>query len=199
MMVLLAGPAAQFVQKPELAGAIAIWSLSFLVDGFSSLAFASGTRQGQLWRLALLDFMTSLAGFILSLASAVILHSYWALIIGMLGAEAAKAICSYAIFPQSRRRLAFSRARSAELWGFSRNIALSSTLALMIMQADKLLLARLMPLATFGAYSIATTLAAHSAYLAGPYSSRISPRPIHKPFSPGRTGFKKSSTRSAAR
>jgi lipopolysaccharide exporter len=172
-MILLAEPAAQFVQKPELASAIAIWSLSFLIDGLSSLAFASGTRQGQLWRLSLLDLTANLAAFIIGLASAFILHSYWALIIGMLGGEAVKAICSYAIFPRSRRRLAFSRARSAELWGFSRNIALSSVLSLLIMQADKLLLARLMPLATYGAYSIAMTLATHSAYLAGPYSSRV--------------------------
>jgi O-antigen/teichoic acid export membrane protein len=109
----------------------------------------------------------------ISLASAFILHTYWALIIGMLGGGAVKTICSYAIFPQSRRRLAFSRARSVELWGFSRNIALSSVLTLLIMQADRLLLARLMPLATYGAYSIAATLAAHSAYLASPYSTRV--------------------------
>jgi lipopolysaccharide exporter len=173
VMIMLAEPAAQFVQKPELASAVAIWSLSLLVDGLSSLAFASATRHGQLWRLSLLDFTASLAGFVLSLASAFILHSYWALIIGMLGGEIAKAICSYAIFPRSRRRLKFSRARSAELWGFSRNIALSSILSLLIMQADRLLLARLMPLATFGAYSIATTLTAHSAHIAGPYSSRV--------------------------
>jgi lipopolysaccharide exporter len=173
VMILLAEPAAQFVQKPELASAIAIWSLSFLVDGLSSLAFASGTRQGQLWRLASLDLTANLAAFVIGLTSAFILHSYWALIIGMLGGEATKAICSYAIFPQSRRRLVFSRARSAELWGFSRNIAISSVLSLLIMQADKLLLARLMPLATYGAYSIAMTLAASSAYLSGPYSTRV--------------------------
>jgi lipopolysaccharide exporter len=172
-MILIAQPAAQFVQKPELASAIAIFSLSFLFDGLSSLAFASATRQGQLWRLAFLDLTGSLAGFILSLASAFILRSYWALVIGMLGGEAARAIGSYAIFPSSRRRLTFSRARSAELWGFSRNIALSSTLSLLIMQADRLLLARLMPLAAFGAYTIAVTLATHSAYVAGPYSSRV--------------------------
>jgi lipopolysaccharide exporter len=173
LMILLAEPAAQFVHKPELASAIAIWSVSFLVDGLSSLAFASGTREGQLWRLALLDLIANLAAFIISLASAFILHSYWALIIGMLGGGAAKAICSYAIFPRSRRRLAFSRARSGELWFFSRSIALSSILSLLIMQADKLLLARLMPLATYGAYSIAITLAASSAYLATPYSNRV--------------------------
>jgi lipopolysaccharide exporter len=173
VMILLAEPAARFVQKPELASAIAIWSLSFLVDGLSSLAFASGTRQGQLWRLSLLDLTANLATFIISLVSAFVLHSYWALIIGMLGGEAAKAICSYVIFPRSRRRLVFSRARSAELWGFSRNIALSSFFSLLIMQADRLLLARLMPLATYGAYSIAMTLAASSGYLAMPYSSRV--------------------------
>jgi lipopolysaccharide exporter len=173
VMFLLAEPIAHFIHKPELASAIAIWSLSFLIDGLSSLAFASGTRQGQLWRLALWDFIGNLAGFIISLASAFVLQNYWALIIGMLGGAAARAIGSYAIFPRSCRRLVFNRARSTELWGFSRNIALSGILSLLIMQADKLLLARLMPLATYGAYSIAITLAASSAYLAGPYSARV--------------------------
>lgn len=172
-MLALSGPVAAFMHKPELAGPIAAWSLSFTIDGLSSLAFASATRHGQLWRLTLWDLSAALATFTISLACALILRSHWALIIGMLCGSAVKAICSYALFGSSRRRLVFSRARSSELWRFSRNIAVSSMLSLLIMQADKLVLARMMPLATYGAYSIAVTLAMSSAYLAIPYSNRV--------------------------
>ncbi|MBO9499959.1 MAG: oligosaccharide flippase family protein [Novosphingobium sp.] len=173
LMVVLAEPFALLVQKPEIAGALAVWSISFVLDGFSSLAFALGVRNHQFWRLSLLDLSYNVATFMMSIVMALVLRSYWALIIGMVLGGMVKLVLSYVLFPHSRRAIRFSMARSRELWGFSRYIAMSSFLSVLILQTDKVVLARLMPLAEFGLYSIATTLSVAPAAISGMYANRV--------------------------
>lgn len=173
VMAAVAGPVAHFLGKDALTAVIMAWSFSFLLDGMTSLAFATGVREQQLWRLSILDMVTSIMAMILSIVSAFVLRSYWAIMIGMLGSQVIRVGLSYALFRGSGRRLRFSPARSREVWAFSRNIALSSVLSLFILQADKIFLARMMPLATFGFYAIATTLATAPEAIAGPYNGRI--------------------------
>lgn len=173
VMIALAAPIARFLGKEALTAVIMVWSFSFLLDGLSSLAAATGIRDQQLWRLSIIDMATSIMAMALSVASAIVLHSYWAMLIGMLGSHAGRGVLTYALFARSGRRLRFSAARSREIWAFSRNIALSSGLSLFILQADKVMLARMMPLAAFGFYAIATTLAAAPEAIANPYAARV--------------------------
>lgn len=173
LMIATARPIADLLGKPELAPVIAVWSCAFLFDGLSSLAFATAVREQRLWRLGLLDLGANLTTLLVSTIVALAIHSYWALLAGMLTGAAVKLVLSYILFPASRRRWRFDLPRSRELWGFSRYIAMSSLLSLLIMQTDKLVLARLMPLASFGIYSLATVLAAAPAAIAAPYAKRI--------------------------
>jgi O-antigen/teichoic acid export membrane protein len=172
-MILVARPASALLGKPELAPVVAVWSISFLLDGLSSLAFATAVRNRQLWRLSALDFSNNITTFIVSITLALQWHSYWALIGGMIAGATTKAVMSYILFPTTRRRWHFNRNRSLELWRFSRFIAMSSILSLFILQSDKLVLARLMPLSAYGLYAIAVTLAAAPGALAAPYATRV--------------------------
>jgi len=173
LMILVAKPGAALLGKPELAPVVAIWSVSFLLDGLSSLSFATAVRNKQLWRLSIQELSCNVATLIVSIVTALLWHSYWALIAGMLTGQIAKVILSYALFPRMRRRIHISPARSAELWRFSRFIAMSSVLSLLILQSDKLVLARLMPLSVYGLYAIAVTLAAAPGAIASPYATRV--------------------------
>lgn len=172
-MALVAGPAAAFLEKPELNVVIAVWGLNFILMSLQSLAHSTGIRNRQLWRLSLLDFITNATTFAFSLIGAILLRSYWAIIVGMFAGSIVRTFLSYPLFPASLRRWRINRARAAELWRFSRYITVSSILTLLIMQSDQVILARMMPLATFGLYSIAVTLAAAPAALAGPYATRV--------------------------
>lgn len=172
-MIALASPIAAFLGKRYLALVIMAWSFSFLLDGLTSLSFATGVREQRLWRLSLLDMATSVSSICLSIVSAIVLHNYWAMMIGMLGSQALRVVLSYRLFPAAGRMLRFNLDRSREIWAFSRNIALSSALSLFIFQVDKVLLARMMPLAAFGLYAIATTLATAPEAIATPYCGRV--------------------------
>jgi len=173
VMIAIAKPMTLFLGKPQLALVVAVWSLSFILDGFSSLAFATAVRHQKLWRLSNMELIANITTLIVSVVLAAITHSYWAMIGGMLLGAVTKLILSYVMFPGSRRRWHFDMSRSREMWGFSRYIAMSSILSLAIMQSDKVVLARIMPLSAFGLYAIAVTLSAAPGGLAGPYAIRV--------------------------
>ena len=173
IMLAISIPIADFIHKPELAAVIAFWSFSMVVEGLSSMSFATAVREQQLWRLTTLELISATAQLAFSVAAALLLHSYWALAVAMMFSWVVKTLLSYVMFPHSRRRFVLSRPRARELWQFSRFIALSSILTLFIMQADKVALARLMPLAAYGFYAIATTLAASPLAPAHQYVMRI--------------------------
>jgi O-antigen/teichoic acid export membrane protein len=173
VMAVLAKPAAIALGKPELAPVVAIWGISFFIEGLSSLAFATAIREQKLWRMSMLDLSLNVVTFVVSVALALVWRSYWALIVGMLAGAISKTLLSYILFPNSRQRFVYNRDRFRELWGFSRYIAMSSMLSLLVLQWDKVVLARMMPLATYGLYAIATTLAAAPTSLAVPYVYRV--------------------------
>ena len=173
VMMALSHPVAAALGKPMLGPVIALWSVSFLFEGASALSFALGVRAQQFWRLGLLELSANVATTAVSIVIAILLHSYWAMVSGMLAGAAVKMVLSYAMFAGSRRRWCFDAARARELWAFSRYIAMSSILTLVLMQSDKLVLAGIMPLAAFGLYGIATTLATAPAQLAMPYTTQV--------------------------
>lgn len=172
-MAVAAWPAAAFMGKPVLAPVLAVYSLSFMIEGCSSLAFATAVREGKLWRLTLLEALTATIQLVFAVAFALLFRSSWTLVIAMLASAAVRSILSYAMFPGSTRRFAPDRARARELWAFSRVIAVSSFLSLLTLQADKLVLAQLMPLADYGHYVIAATLATAPIPLATGYAQRV--------------------------
>lgn len=173
LMAVLARPMAGFLGKPELAPVIAVWSIDFILEGMSSLAFATAVRHQKLWRLSNLELAANVITLVVSVVLAAITHSYWAMIGGMAVGSATRMVLSYLLFPGARRRWHFSRARSREMWDFSRYIAISSILSLAILQSDKVVLAKIMPLSAYGLYAIAATLAVAPGALATPYATRI--------------------------
>lgn len=173
VMFIAAGPIAQLIGKDYLMLAIMAWSINFFLDGISSLAGVTSVREGQLWRLSIVETVGNAATIVASIVAAALIHSYWAIIIGMLAGQSLRVVMSYMFFEKSFRRFRFSMLRSREIWQFSRNIAASSVLTLLILQTDKLVLAKMMSLTVFGLYSIATTLATAPEAIANPYCTRV--------------------------
>ena len=115
VMIAIAKPMTLFLGKPQLALVVAVWSLSFILDGFSSLAFATAVRHQKLWRLSNMELIANITTLIVSVVLAAITHSYWAMIGGMLLGAVTKLILSYVMFPGSRRRWHFDMSRSREM------------------------------------------------------------------------------------
>lgn len=173
IIVVCAWPIANYIGQPHLTLAVAVFGLSFLLDGMTSLAVATSERSGRIARLSLFDVVCAILQTALTIILAWALRSYWAVIYGMLLGTAVKVVLSYVMFPHAGRRWRFSRARAGELWHFSRYITGSSILTMIITQGDKIALSRFMPLNLFGLYAIATTLAQAPAAFTSAYASRV--------------------------
>lgn len=102
-----------------------------------------------LWRVS-----GTLADFIVSVATALILKSVWALVCGLLAGNFVRLVMSYYTHPY-RPRLRFDRAKSRELFGFGKWIFCSSILTFLVTQGDKILVGRLLGAAALGLYQMA--------------------------------------------
>ena len=172
-VAVLSGPIANYLDKPDLQMAIAAGGLIFLLDGLDSMMFFTALRNREVKRLNKIDIIAQMFGVVASIALALLLRNYWAILTANLLGQLFRVWVSYAWFEGSRRRWSLSRPRAAELWKFSRFITGSTILTLIISQTDKVALSKLFPLELFGLYMIANNLAGAPTGLAGTYSNRI--------------------------
>jgi len=173
LVAILAGPIAQFMEKPELQWPIAVAGLTSLIDGLASIAPFSALRARRVRLMSAIDVGGQLLGTMVSIVCAVIFRSFWAIILSTLLTQMLGVGISYWLYPDSSQRFRLSRARAAELWKFSRFITGSTMLTLLITQGDKLVLGRAFPLEMMGIYVIAGGLAAAPVGLVTAYAGRV--------------------------
>lgn len=89
--------------------------------------------------------------------------------------------------PRAPRRPRFSRAALASVQGFAGGMFAMTLLAVLLTQVDKLLLARLLPLAEFGYYMLASTLAGTIYLVIGPVLQAVYP-PLVRALAVGDVG-----------
>ena len=170
--MLLAWPVSQLLARPELAGPLAVSSLIFAIDGQASLHQFRALRDGRVQRTALLSLCVGVSQTVAAILLAFFTRNIWAIVGSMLIASMVRVWMSRTLFPGGHiyRR---DRDVASDLWRFSRVIAASSALTLVITQVDKLALSRILPLSQFGTYVIASTLAAVPTGFVAGYSNGI--------------------------
>jgi O-antigen/teichoic acid export membrane protein len=107
------------------------------------MMFFTALRNREVKRLNKIDIIAQMFGVVASIALALLLRNYWAILTANLLGQLFRVWVSYAWFKGSRRRWSLSRPRSAELWKFSRFITGSTILTLIISQTDKVALSKL--------------------------------------------------------
>ncbi|MFT4056632.1 MAG: oligosaccharide flippase family protein [Novosphingobium sp.] len=172
--LLAAAPAiAALLGKHDLEIVIIISTLSFLIDGVASITMLTALRHRMILRLSLLELAVLTLQVLLSVVFAYFWRSYWAILTAGLIASSFKTLLSYVLFPNSVRRPALDHGYVRDLWGFARFVTGSSIITLLLLQGDKLVLARLMPLDQFGIYMLAVNLAGAPLAFAWGYASRV--------------------------
>jgi O-antigen/teichoic acid export membrane protein len=159
--------------KPVVALPLAVASVIFFINGLSSLSLITALRRDMSRELSLLDFGLQVLQTTACLLLALWWRNAWSIIAAMVLQSGMRAFCSYAFFQESAHRPARDSAISQEFLAFSRVVMVSSTLALLIGQSDKLILGRLFTLDEFGLYAIAVTIASAPTGFAGSYVRRI--------------------------
>lgn len=170
---LAAIPFARFYGEPILAGLVPLAVTTALVGGFNSTKLYTASRHLWLGRLTLIDVSAQVLGLIVMVAGALMYRSVWALAVGGVVASAAKMIASHILLPGPTNRLRWDRASAASMFRFGRWIFLSTILTFVAMQADRLMMGKLLDVGTLGVYSIALMLALSAKQAANQIGQRV--------------------------
>ena len=171
--MVLAWPLSVVLREPQLFAPLVASSLVFIFDGHASLHQFRGLRDGKVQRFAMIELITGVTQIVLAIAFAFVLRNVWAIVGSMLVASFLRSWSTYALFPGGRHRYRVDRSVAVDLWRFSRSIAVSSSLTLVLTQFDKLALARILALDKFGIYILAASLASAPTGFAFSYASTI--------------------------
>jgi O-antigen/teichoic acid export membrane protein len=173
LAALLAWPLSKLLIMPGLAAPLSVSSLVFAIDGLISLHQFRGLRDGKVQRFAMIELLTGVSQTLVALGLALLLRNVWAIVASMVVASSIRAWATHFFFAGGRHSFRFDGRVAGDLWRFSRVIATSSIITLVIVQVDKLALGRSLSLIQFGTYVVASSLAAAPAAFAFNYASSI--------------------------
>ncbi len=157
--VIVAVPAANFYNEPQLVWILPLAGLGTLISGFNSTGLASLNRNLALKQISMFDLGGQIVGIVVMLTWAWFDRSVWALLVGSFVSAIVQLVWSHVISPNPPNRLALEKEAVAEIFSFGKWIFLSTALTFFAMQSDRLILGKLLGLQLLGIYGIAVTLA----------------------------------------
>lgn len=162
--IVLAWPLAWFFGRNDAAA----WQLVQLIPVAGFMAVLGGLFSTRLYtlnrklamgRFTLISMGSQITGAVVMIGWAFVQPSVWALVAGGLAAMACKLVLSHTVIPGQRLRLQFDRASAAALFGFGKWIFLSTAIAFLALQADRMLLGSFVPLEVLGVYGFGLMVA----------------------------------------
>jgi O-antigen/teichoic acid export membrane protein len=145
---------------PRLPPMMAVFALCALLQGAESMKLASAQRELRGGHLARLEIGSQLAAMAVTLALAWATRSVWALVAGTLVSSAARTLASHALLPGRAARPCWDSSSAREIVGFGKWIFVSSIIGFLAAHGEKIILGGTLSTASFGVFSIASTLLA---------------------------------------
>jgi lipopolysaccharide exporter len=157
-LFVLAPQAALFFNTPEAAPVIRLLSASFLFRAAANIAVVFFEKDLAYHKYFRYEFIGAAVDFTVSISTAFLLRSYWALAWGFLAGIAAQSAISYLMSPyRPRLRLDFSRAN--ELFRYGKWIVLSGILLYFGANLGHIFVGRLLGTALLGLFLVASRTA----------------------------------------
>ena len=157
--VILSWPFARFYHDPRLLGLTPVLGLSLVITGFASTSILTFNRHMEVRKVALLELFVQVVQLVVTALSALAYASVWSLVIGRLASDAVRMVVSHLMIKDYKNRFAFDRTIVHELLSFGKWIFASTALTFLASQSDRLVLGKLVSMATLGLYGFAFTLA----------------------------------------
>jgi O-antigen/teichoic acid export membrane protein len=157
--VALAGPMATFYGHDELRRFIPVAGLTALISGFNSVSLIQMQRHLELGRLASIELITQALSVGVTIAWAFEMRSVWALVGGAVVGSLLKLGLSHALAGGRVSRFTWEPRAARHILEFGKWIFLSTMLAFLASQADRLLFGKVFSVAMLGVYGIGSMLA----------------------------------------
>lgn len=149
-------PASLLFKEPRLFGVMLALGFSVLLTGLYNPRLIMFQRDLIFWQEFFLSVSQKLAGLIAAVAIAVVYHSYWALVVGTLVAQATRVVASYLIMP-FRPSITFRHMR--EFFGFSAWLTAGQIINTINWRLDHLMIGKLLGGTALGFYTFGDDLA----------------------------------------
>ncbi|HXI86866.1 MAG TPA: oligosaccharide flippase family protein [Parvularculaceae bacterium] len=173
IMLIFAGVFASAFNKPELEAPVRTMSILFLLEGLRSLNPNAAERARRISYISAVELGVFSVQTAATITAAFVISSFWAMIIGIYAGALTQAVTSYTLYPGGFHRIAFDRRIGADMWRFSRIVAVSSAITIILNQADKIFIGRALSLDQFGLYMLASNLTGATYQLIRSYSGRV--------------------------
>ncbi|RED16655.1 oligosaccharide flippase family protein [Parasphingopyxis lamellibrachiae] len=155
LLVAIGPVAAWFYEEPALGLLIAVLASCFVIDGLANIGVIDFERHFDFGRDMRMRLSVRLTSFVVTVSAALILQSYWALVIGTVMQSALNAVASYVFHPFRPR---FSLAKREELLGVSLWMFLASAAQTVHNQIEKIVVGRISSRNIVGFYSVSRDL-----------------------------------------
>jgi O-antigen/teichoic acid export membrane protein len=155
LLVLIAPIAADYFNEPRVTPVIRILALHALIGGFQNIGIVNFRRDLNFSKEFRFQVYLRLLTFAVTVSLAVILRTYWALVVGIVTGAVLGVTLSYVMEPY-RPRLSFKAA--SELWSFSMWILLHNLGRFAVHRTDALIVGRVSAAAMMGNYHMAFEL-----------------------------------------
>lgn len=143
---------------PLLPSLIAVSALASIITSFQSTNLYLAYRRLDMSRVVLVEVLVQLFGLLVSVALAWYWRSAWAIVGGSLASACIHVILTHRLLQGPGNRLCWDTPALDELAGLGRAVMLSSTISVLAMNMDRLLLGGLVGPDRLGLYTIALTL-----------------------------------------
>lgn len=156
-LVLCSPLAAEYFRDPRVEPVLQILSFMLLLAGLENIGLVAFQKNMQFGAEARFLLIRRLSGFFITLAFAVLLRSYWALVIGTLASRSIGVMLSYRMHPM-RPRLSLVKFR--EIFGVSQWMLVRSVGIYFDDNLHKILVGRWSSATIMGAYTLGSEVSA---------------------------------------
>jgi O-antigen/teichoic acid export membrane protein len=172
-LVALAWPAALFYQQPPLAWALVVLAAAPPIQGLENIGLVAFRRDLNFRADFLITTCKRLILFGITVSLALLLRSYWALVLGIIAGRALGVVLSYVVHPY---RPSFSLAARAELFTFSKWMFGTNMVAFALQRSSDVVIGRVLGAQPLGLYNVGAEVATlPSSELVAPINRAVFP------------------------
>lgn len=158
VLLLAAGPVAQYYRQPILADLLPMAALVAFLGGFESTKVALSGRNVDTHRLTLIDVGTLIVNIVTSTILAWINPTPWALAWGYLVSECVKVVAGHVFLKGPSNRLTWDSSVARGILSFGLWVMLSSSLTFLGGEGNRLIWGSLLDVRLLGLLGLATTM-----------------------------------------
>lgn len=156
VLVLCAPLAAQYFNDPRITPVLRVMAFSLLLSGLENIGVIEFQKEMQFARDFRFEFTKRIVSFVVTIAAAWLMRSYWALVVGTLAGRAFGAVLSYFVHPM-RPSLSVDKAR--DIFGVSQWTLIRGIGEFLDQNLPRWIVGGREPATVMGRYSVADDIA----------------------------------------